>query len=117
MSARAAFFTAALMFAIGPHGRAQPAAPPNNVIALLEAGKPAIGVWTGALAAPRIAKVLATSDADFIVADVEHDVYDFQALHTFLLEVADFHHRYRTQARPAPGVHARRRRSLDPAAR
>ena len=78
--------------------------PQNNVIALLAAGKPAIGVWTGALAAPRIAKVLATSDADFIVADVEHDIYDFQALHTFLLEVADFHHRYRTQPRPAPAV-------------
>jgi 2-keto-3-deoxy-L-rhamnonate aldolase RhmA len=77
---------------------------PNNLVALLAAGKPAVGVWTGALAAPRIAKVLATSDADFIVADVEHDIYDFQALHRFLLEVADFHLRYRTQPRPAPVV-------------
>jgi 4-hydroxy-2-oxoheptanedioate aldolase len=76
----------------------------NNVVSLVAAGKPAVGVWTGALAAPRIAKVLATSDADFIVADVEHDIYDFQALHTFLLEIADFHQRYRTQPRPAPAV-------------
>src|SRR5206468_3222271 len=103
MSARAAVVVT-LMVAVGPIGQPQPGAQQNNVVALLEAGKPAIGVWTGALAAPRIAKVLATSDADFIVADVEHDIYDFQALHTFLLEVADFHHRYRTQPRPAPAV-------------
>jgi 2-keto-3-deoxy-L-rhamnonate aldolase RhmA len=78
--------------------------PQNNVISLLAAGKPAVGIWTGAIPAARIAKVLATSDADFIVADLEHDVYDFRALHSFLLEVADFHHRYRTQARPMPNV-------------
>jgi 2-keto-3-deoxy-L-rhamnonate aldolase RhmA len=78
--------------------------PPNPVVALLAAGKPAIGIWTGALAAPRIAKVLATSDADFIVADVEHDIYDFQALHRFLLEIGDFSRRYRTTPRTAPGV-------------
>jgi len=76
----------------------------NRLIALLEAGKPAIGVWTGALAAPRIAKVLATSDADFIVADVEHDIYDFGALHRFLLEVQDFSRRFRTEPREAPVV-------------
>jgi len=89
---------------VPPVTAAQGADDQGNLVALLAAGKPAIGVWTGALAAPRIAKVLATSDADFIVADVEHDIYDFQALHTFLLEIADFHHRYRTQPRPAPGV-------------
>lgn len=76
----------------------------NPLISLLEAGKPVIGVWTGALSAPRIAKVHATSDLDFIVADVEHDIYDFNALHRFLLEVQDFSHRYRTQPRPAPVV-------------
>jgi 2-keto-3-deoxy-L-rhamnonate aldolase RhmA len=76
----------------------------NPVIALLESGKPAIGVWTGALSAPRIAKVLATSDADFIVADVEHDVFDFGALHGFLLEVLDFSNRFRTEPRSAPVV-------------
>jgi len=76
----------------------------NRLIALLESGKPAIGVWTGALSAPRIAKVLATSDADFIVADVEHDVYDFGMLHRFLLEVQDFSHRFRTEPRAAPVV-------------
>ena len=76
----------------------------NRLIALLEAGKPAIGVWTGALSAPRVAKVLATSDADFIVADVEHDIYDFNALHRFLLEVPDFSGRFRTEPRPAPVV-------------
>jgi 4-hydroxy-2-oxoheptanedioate aldolase len=76
----------------------------SNVVALLAAGKPAIGVWSGAIPATRIAKVLATSDADFIVADLEHDIYDFQALHRFLLEIADFHHRYRTEPRPMPNV-------------
>jgi 4-hydroxy-2-oxoheptanedioate aldolase len=76
----------------------------NNVVALLAAGKPAIGVWSGAIPATRIAKVLATSDADFIVADLEHDIYDFQALHRFLLEIADFHHRYRADPRPMPNV-------------
>jgi 2-keto-3-deoxy-L-rhamnonate aldolase RhmA len=76
----------------------------NRLISLLEAGKPAIGVWTGATAAPRIAKVLATSDADFIVADVEHEVYDFATLRGFLLEVLDFSQRYRTAPRPAPVV-------------
>lgn len=76
----------------------------NRLIALLETGKPAIGVWTGALAAPRITKVLATSDADFIVADVEHDIYDFSALHRFLLEVTDFSNRFRTEPRQAPVV-------------
>jgi 4-hydroxy-2-oxoheptanedioate aldolase len=76
----------------------------NRLIALLEAGKPAIGVWTGALSAPRIANVLATSDADFIVADVEHDIYDFGMLHRFLLEVQDFSNRYRKEPRVAPVV-------------
>lgn len=76
----------------------------NRLISILESGKPAIGVWTGALSAPRIAKVLATSDADFIVADVEHDIYDFGMLHRFLLEVQDFSNRYRTEPRVAPVV-------------
>lgn len=76
----------------------------NRLIALLEAGKPVVGVWTGALSAPRIAKVLATSDADYIVADVEHDIYDFNALHRFLLEVQDFSNRYRTEPRVAPVI-------------
>ena len=76
----------------------------NRLISILESGKPAIGVWTGALSAPRITKVLATSDADFIVADVEHDIYDFSMLHRFLLEVQDFSHRYRTEPRMAPVV-------------
>jgi 2-keto-3-deoxy-L-rhamnonate aldolase RhmA len=76
----------------------------NRLISLLETGKPAIGVWTGATAAPRIAKVIATSDADFIVADVEHEVYDFSTLRGFLLEVLDFSQRFRTTPRPAPVV-------------
>lgn len=76
----------------------------NRLIALLESGRPAIGVWTGATGAPRITKVLATSDADFIVADIEHEVYDFPSLRRFLLEVPDFSQRYRTEPRPAPVV-------------
>ena len=76
----------------------------NRLISILESGKPAIGVWTGALSAPRIARVLATSDVDFIVADVEHDIYDFGMLHRFLLEVQDFSNRYRPEPRVAPVV-------------
>jgi len=76
----------------------------NRLIALLEAGKPAVGVWTAALAAPRITKVIATSDADYIVADVEHDIYDFPTLHRFLLEVQDFSLRFRAEPRGAPTV-------------
>jgi 4-hydroxy-2-oxoheptanedioate aldolase len=75
----------------------------NNLISLLEAGKPAIGIWTS-VGSSRMAKVHATSDLDFIVVDIEHDVQDFPALRRFLLEVQDFHHRFRTEARPAPVV-------------
>lgn len=91
-----------LLFLLQQLGPAEERA--NQLISLLEAGKAAIGVWTGALSAPRIAKVLATSDADFIVADVEHDIYDFAALHRFLLEVQDFSNRYRKEPRVAPVV-------------
>jgi 2-keto-3-deoxy-L-rhamnonate aldolase RhmA len=76
----------------------------NRLIAILESGAPAVGVWTGATAAPRIAKVLATSDVDFIVADVEHEVYDFPTLRGFLLEIQDFSRRYRQEPREAPTV-------------
>jgi len=76
----------------------------NPLIARLAAGRPALGVWTAATGAPRIAKVLATSGADFIVADVEHDVYDFPSLRTFLLSVQDFGRRYATPQTPPPSV-------------
>lgn len=77
---------------------------PNTLVSLLAAGKPAVGVWTGATGAPRIAKVLGTSDADFIVADIEHEIYDFPSLHRFVLEIQDFSLRYRTAPRATPGV-------------
>ena len=74
----------------------------NPLIRQLESGQPAIGVWTAAMAAPRIAKVLAASDVDFIiVADVEHDIYSFPTLQQFLLGIQDYQ-RFRTQPRPAP---------------
>lgn len=76
----------------------------NRLISLLEQGKPAIGVWTAATAAPRITKVLATSDADYIVADIEHEVADFPSLRTFLLGVQDFSLRFRAEPRSAPVV-------------
>ncbi|MGE5245513.1 MAG: aldolase/citrate lyase family protein [Betaproteobacteria bacterium] len=85
-------------------GQAPGALPQNPLVPLLAAGRPVVGIWTGAIAAPRIAKVLATSDADFIVADVEHEIYDFKDLHRFLLEIGDFGRRYRTTPRPAPAV-------------
>jgi 2-keto-3-deoxy-L-rhamnonate aldolase RhmA len=76
----------------------------NRLIAKLETGKPVFGVLAGAIAAPRIAKVLGTSDLDFILADLEHEVHDFGALRQFVLGVNDFSQRYRTEARPAPSV-------------
>ncbi len=76
----------------------------NRLISILETGAPAVGVWTGATAAPRISKVLATSDVDFLVADIEHDVYDFLTLRRFLLEIEDFSRRYRTEPREAPTI-------------
>jgi 2-keto-3-deoxy-L-rhamnonate aldolase RhmA len=78
--------------------------PQGDMVALLAAGKPVVGVWTGATGAPRIAKVLGTSDADFIVADIEHEIYDFNSLHRFVLEIQDFSLRYRTAPRATPGV-------------
>lgn len=90
----------AALFPLAPHAQERA----NRLISILEAGRPAIGVWTGATAAPRIAKVLATSDADFIVADIEHEVYDFPTLRRFLLEIPDFSQRFRTTPRPAPVV-------------
>jgi len=93
---------AALALAAASAASAQERA--NRLISLLESGKPAIGVWTAATAAPRITKVLATSDADYIVADVEHDVVDVPSLRNFLLGVQDFSLRYRTEPRGAPVV-------------
>lgn len=89
---------------LGWGGRASGQERANRLIALLEAGKPAIGVWTAATASPRIAKVLATSDADYLVADIEHEVYDFPALRSFLVGIQDFSQRFRTEPRPAPVV-------------
>lgn len=74
----------------------------NPLIAKLETGQAAVGVWTAAYGASRIAKTVATSGADFIVADVEHDLLDFNVLQRFLLQVADFGQRYATG--PAPAV-------------
>ncbi|MGH9321016.1 MAG: aldolase/citrate lyase family protein [Vicinamibacteria bacterium] len=76
----------------------------NRLISILETGAPAIGIYAGATGAPRIAKVLATSDLDFIVADVEHEVYDFPTLRSFFLGIEDFSRRYRTEPREAPTV-------------
>lgn len=87
---------------ISPVATAQERA--NRLISLLEAGKPAVGVWTAATTAPRITKVIATSDADYIVADIEHEVLDFGNLRSFLLGVQDFSLRFRAEARSAPVV-------------
>jgi len=76
----------------------------NRLIAKLETGKPVIGILAGAIAAPRVAKVLGTSDLDFILADLEHEVHDFGTLRQFVLGVNDFSQRYRRETRPAPSV-------------
>lgn len=76
----------------------------NLLISKLENGEPVIGVLAGAMAAPRIAKVLGTSDVDFILVDLEHEVYDYAMLRHFILGVNDFSQRYRLEPRPAPSV-------------
>jgi len=76
----------------------------NPLIARLATGRPALGVWTGATGAPRMARVLATADVDFIVADVEHEMMDFPTLRRFLLEVQDYSRRLRTDPREPPAV-------------
>jgi 2-keto-3-deoxy-L-rhamnonate aldolase RhmA len=100
MRLHAAAFSAALLLASGAFAQGRV----NRLISILESGSPAIGVWTGATAAPRISKVLATSDVDFLVADIEHEVYDFPTLRRFLLEIDDFSRRYRAAPREAPTV-------------
>jgi len=97
-----AFAVSFLLLLMSVHAGAQGRV--NRLISILETGAPAVGVWTGATAAPRISKVLATSDVDFIVADVEHEVYDFPTLRRFLLEIEDFSRRYRGEPREAPTV-------------
>jgi 2-keto-3-deoxy-L-rhamnonate aldolase RhmA len=78
--------------------------PQNSLIQMLAAGKPAIGIWSGTTPSTRATRVLATSDADFIVADIEHEIYDFPTLHRFVLEVADFSQRYRATPKPMPAI-------------
>jgi 4-hydroxy-2-oxoheptanedioate aldolase len=96
--------TTAMLLTSLPTDRAGAQPRLNPLIERLAAGKAALGVWTGATSSPRIAKALATGDADFIVADIEHDVLDFPALRGFLLGVQDFSARYRTTPRHAPAV-------------
>jgi hypothetical protein len=105
MKPRATLWTAILLLLMAAAGAPRAAGDePNGLVRLLAAGKPAVGVWTGATGAPRIAKVLGTSDADFIVADIEHEIYDFNSLHRFVLQIQDFSLRYRTAPRATPGV-------------
>lgn len=73
----------------------------NPLIARMEEGKAAIGVWTAAYSASRIAKIIATCGADFIVADVEHDVLDQRDLQRFLLQVGDYSRRFGNVRTPA----------------
>src|SRR5262245_21699504 len=101
---RVAAFAAAVALFAAPTAPAAEETRANPLVARLAAGRPALGVWTAATAAPRITKVLATSGADFIVADVEHDVYDFTSLRTFLLGVQDFGSRYATAQAAPPAV-------------
>lgn len=86
----------------------------NPLIGRLAAGEVVIGVWTGAWSAPRITRVIATSGVDFIVADVEHDLYDFNAMQRFLLQVNDFATRYGGVQPPAVLVKLAHRAGWDP---
>jgi 2-keto-3-deoxy-L-rhamnonate aldolase RhmA len=76
----------------------------NRLIAKLESGRTVFGVLGGSIAAPRIAKVLGTSELDFIFADLEHEVLDFGVLRQFVLGINDFNRRFRGEAREAPSV-------------
>jgi 2-keto-3-deoxy-L-rhamnonate aldolase RhmA len=76
----------------------------NRLIAKLEKGRTVFGVLGGSIAAPRIAKVLGTSDLDFILADLEHEVLDFGDLRHFVLGVEDFSRRFRQDSEPAPSI-------------
>jgi len=76
----------------------------NRLIAKLESGKIVFGILGGAMAAPRIAKVLGTSDLDFILADLEHEVRDYRELRHFVLGINDFNERFREKVSEAPSV-------------
>jgi 4-hydroxy-2-oxoheptanedioate aldolase len=60
----------------------------NRLISLFEAGKAAIGMYIGARA-PNMARVVGTSGLDFIIIDMEHDVYDYREVHQYMMDVQD----------------------------
>src|ERR1700684_2564500 len=86
----------------------------NPLISRLEAGGVAVGVWTAAYGAARIAKVIATSGADFIVADLEHDLLDYGAVQRFLLQISDFGARYASGRTAAPLIKLAHRAGWNP---
>ena len=60
----------------------------NKVIELFEAGKPAFGVFSSNPSL-RSAAALSTSDADFVLVDMEHAPVDFETLQAFFLAMVD----------------------------
>ncbi|WP_162894806.1 aldolase/citrate lyase family protein [Rhizobium terrae] len=86
----------------------------NPLMARLESGQAAVGIWTAAYSTPRIAKVVARSGADFIVADIEHDLLDHSALQRFLLQTSDFGSRFAPGLAPAVLVKLGHRAGWEP---
>ena len=60
----------------------------NRLISLFEAGKPAIGMYIGARASS-MARVVGTSGLDCIIIDMEHEAYDYPAVHRYMMDVQD----------------------------
>lgn len=62
---------------------AEPAPRLNRLIASLEEGRPVFGIWCSDFSLHNAA-ALSDSALDFIIIDMEHSQFDFQALRTFL---------------------------------
>lgn len=60
----------------------------NRFIELMEAGQPAVGIFSQNLS-PRTAAWIASSNLDFVVIDLEHSPYDPGRLETYLLAMTD----------------------------
>jgi 4-hydroxy-2-oxoheptanedioate aldolase len=89
MKYRPVAMTCILTFFVLLPSRSAPAAErANRLISLFESGKAAIGMYVGARA-PNMARVVGTSGLDFIIIDMEHDVYDYREVRQYMMDVQD----------------------------
>jgi 4-hydroxy-2-oxoheptanedioate aldolase len=76
----------------------------NRLISIFESGKAAIGMYIGARA-PNMARVVGTSGLDFIIVDMEHDVYDYGEVHQYMMDVQDApRHGWGRPGTPLPSI-------------